>query len=100
MAQVSEQLKSGYKEGGAEEYIRRGESAVQTRIQQVQAAGGPNQAELIKILQASLQEMQKLNQQLTRNANATEDLRDASKTIPRPGASAAAAVPSGQRLGR
>lgn len=99
-AQVSEQLKSGYKEGGAEEYIRRGESAVQTRIQQVQAAGGPNADESIKILQASLQEMQKLTQLLSRNANATEDLRDASKTLPRPGASAAAAVPSGQRLGR
>lgn len=99
-AQVSEQLKSGYKEGGAEEYIRRGESAVQTRIQQVQSAGGPDQAEQIKILQASLQEMQKLTQLLSRNANATEDLRDASRTLPRPGASAAAAVPSGQRLGR
>ena len=97
---LGSRLQTAYREGGATEYVEQTRTEIQTRIQQVQAVAGPDQAAQVKVLQDSLAELQKLTALLAENAAATKDLRDASRTTPRPGASAAAAAPNSQRLGR
>jgi hypothetical protein len=97
---VSARMNQALQSGDATEFVEQGQAEVRQRLQQVQADGGPNAAQQIAILQQNLAELQKLTALLAENASATKELRDASRTTPRPGASAAAAAANSQRLGR